>query len=342
MGDILDVSSDRFLPCHVPSTALVAKSHPKIKDVLFSRRQVLQQWGPHVDPTTAGIVCRCSEILRRHPQLTVVQGHVASSATLLHLPEFLGQVAQSSCGNTVFMSAKDHWKTFHAAVREWISHHELVNYPTSDARRVWEEAWNLRMQHLGSHWTVDLVREVQRHPPGLIWHVRDHEGPHAHVFCPVKYWMMLQNTFTAASVFQPVSLNESLIMSQMEQAVPPNILEAFPFGFGSRSARVSWAYILPKFKKDWKAGRPIVSFAARPARQLLVVVARVTEMLVAQVCPRTRSYNDAIMLWQHRHQLFERQHSAVDGLCMDLTMHNQDLSGFFVSIPRERFMAPLF
>ena len=103
------------LPCHIPSTALVAKSHPKIKDVLFSCRQVLQQWDPHVDPTTAGIVCRCSEILRRHPQLTVVEGHVASSATLLHLPEFLGQVAQSSCGNTVFMSAKDHWKTFHAA-----------------------------------------------------------------------------------------------------------------------------------------------------------------------------------------------------------------------------------
>ena len=151
---------------------------------------------------------------------------------------------------------------------------------------------------------------------------------------------MLQNTFTAASVFQPVSSNESLIMSQMEQAVPPNILEAFPFRFGSRSARVSWAYILPKFKKDWKAGRPIVSFAARSARQFLVVVARVTKMLVAQVCPRTRSCNDAIMLWQDLHQLFEKQHSAVDGLCMDLTMHDQDLSGFFVSIPRERFTIP--
>ena len=36
--------------------------------------------------------------------------------------------------------------------------------------------------------------------------------------------------------------------------------------------------------------------------------------------------------WQDLHQLFEKQHSAVDGLCVDLTMHNQDLSGFFVSI----------
>ena len=259
LGDILDVSSDRLLPYHIPSTALLAKSHPKIKDVLFSYRQVLQQWDPHVDPTTAGIVCRCAEILRRHPQLTVVQGHVASSATLFHLPEFLGQVAQSSCGNTVFMSAKDHWKTFHTAVREWISHHELVHYPTDDIRRVWDAAWKLHMQHLGSRWTVDLVRELQRYTPGLIWHVRDHEGSHAHVFCPVKYWMMLQNTFTAASVFQPVSLNESLIMSQMEQAVPPKLLEAFPFRFKSRSARAFPGHTFcPNSRRTGKRADPLL------------------------------------------------------------------------------------
>ena len=83
---------------------------------------------------------------------------------LLHLPEFLKQMTQSSYNKTVFMSAKDHWQTFHAAVREWISHHEPVNSPTSDIRQVWKEAWNLRVQHLGSHWTV---RELQRRIPGL-------------------------------------------------------------------------------------------------------------------------------------------------------------------------------
>ena len=172
------------------------KSHPKIKDALFSYRQVLQQWNPHVDPTTAGIVCRCSEILRRHPQLTVVQGHVASSATLLHLPAFLEQVAQSSCGNTVFMSAKDHWKTFHAVVREWISHHELVNYPTSDIRRVWEEVAPIGLLT----WCVNYSDILQ----ALFG-----------MFGIIKA-LTLMCSVQSASVFQPVSLNKPYLRTSWQ------------------------------------------------------------------------------------------------------------------------------
>ncbi|OLP85787.1 hypothetical protein AK812_SmicGene33178 [Symbiodinium microadriaticum] len=124
----------------------------------------------------------------------------------------------------------------------------------------------------------------------------------------------------------------------MEQAVPEHILSAFPFKFSSRKSRVSWAYILPKFKKDWKAGRPIVSFSAHPARQFLVIMAKVTETLVAEVCPHTRPYNDAILLWQAIHQLFGRIDSHSPPAPDPLILHNQDLSGFFVSIPVERFM----
>ena len=150
--------------------------------------------------------------------------------------------------------------------------------------------------------------------------------------------MMLQNTFTADFIFLPVRLSASAVMTQMEQAVPDYILSAFPFKFSSRKSRVSWAYILPKFKKDWKAGRPIVSFSAHPARQFLVVMAKVTEMLVAEVCPHTRPYNDAILLWQAIHQLFGQADTRLPPPSDPLIMHNQDLSGFFVSIPVERFM----
>ncbi|OLP81943.1 hypothetical protein AK812_SmicGene37435 [Symbiodinium microadriaticum] len=150
--------------------------------------------------------------------------------------------------------------------------------------------------------------------------------------------MMLQNTFTADSIFLPVRLSASAVMTQMEQAVPEHILNAFPFRFSSRKSRVSWAYILPKFKKDWKAGRPIVSFSAHPARQFLVIMAKVTEMLVAEVCPHARPYNDAILLWQAIHQLFGRTDSQSPPAPDPLILHNQDLSGFFVSIPAERFM----
>ena len=67
-------------------------------------------------------------------------------------------------------------------------------------------------------------------------------------------------------------------------------------------------------------------------------MAKVTEMLVAEVCPHTRPYNDAILLWQAIHQLFGRTDSQSPPAPDPLILHNQDLSGFFVSIPVERFM----
>ena len=222
-------------------------------------------------------------------------------------------------------------------IYEWIEHHDLVRYDEKEVRAVWERLWREHEQALEGHWTVTQINRLKSHSKGLIWHVRDHEGAHSHVFCPVKYWMMLQNTFTADSIFLPVGLSASAVMTQMEQAVPEHILNAFPFKFSSRKSRVSWAYILPKFKKDWKAGRPIVSFSAHPARQFLVIMARVTEMLVAEVCPHTRPYNDAILLWQAIHQLFGQTDSLYPAPDL-LALHNQDLSGFFVSIPVERFM----
>ena len=338
LGDILDVSTHKLLPYHVPSTSLVAKSHPKIKDILFSHKKILMQWDPKITPDQAGIRCCCAQILKDHPRLTVAQGHIASSATLLSLPDDLLCIAQSSCNNTVFMDAKAHWSCFRTTIYEWIEHHDLLRYDEKEVRAVWERLWREHEQALEGHWTVTQINRLKSHSKGLTWHVRDHEGAHSHVFCPVKYWMMLQNTFTADSIFLPVGLSASAVMTQMEQAVPEHILSAFPFKFSSRKSKVSWAYILPKFKKDWKAGRPIVSFSAHPARQFLVVMARVTEMLVAEVCPHTRPYNDAIMLWQAIHQLFGQTDSYTLPAPDPLALHNQDLSGFFVSIPVERFM----
>ena len=338
LGDMLDVSTHKLLPYHIPSTSMVAKTHPKIKDILFSHKKILIQWDPTITPDQAGVRCCCEQILKDHPRLSVVQGHVASSATLLSLPDDLLCIAQSSCNNTVFMDAKTHWNCFRTTVYEWIEHHDLVRYDEKEIRAVWERLWREHEQASEGHWTVTQINRMKSHSKGLIWHVRDHEGAHSHVFCPIKYWMMLQNTFTADSIFLPVRLSASAVMTQMEQAVPEHILSAFPFKFSSRKSRVSWAYILPKFKKDWKAGRPIVSFSAHPARQFLVVMAKVTEMLVAEVCPHTRPYNDAILLWQAIHQLFGQADTHLPPFSDPLIMHNQDLSGFFVSIPVERFM----
>ena len=77
------------------------------------------------------------------------------------------------------------------------------------------------------------------------------------------------------------------------------------------------------------------AFSAHPAKKFLAVLARVLDGLLSQVCPHAAPYNDALDLWQSLHAFLDR----LDGLSeldKEVTLHNQDLAGFFVSIPLHR------
>ena len=69
------------------------------------------------------------------------------------------------------------------------------------------------------------------------------------------------------------------------------------------------------------------------AKKFLAVSARVLDGLVSQVCPHTAPYNDALDLWQSLHAFLERLVVGVTELDQSVTLHSQDLAGFFVSIP---------
>ena len=98
-----------------------------------------------------------------------------------------------------------------------------------------------------------------------------------------------------------------------------------------------WSYILLKHKKAWKARRPIVAFSAHPAKKFLAVLACVLDGLVSQVCPHTAPYNDALDLWQSLHAFLDCL-VGLSELDREVTLHNQDWAGFWVSIPLHRFL----
>ena len=118
----------------------------------------------------------------------------------------------------------------------------------------------------------------------------------------------LDNTYLIASIFQPLSMHAGCAFTQVEQAVPDEILKhsSFGFEFRLRDTSLPWSYILPKRKKAWKAGRPIAAFSAHPAKKFLAVLARVLDGFVSQVCSHTAPYNDALDLWQSLHAFLDR------------------------------------
>ena len=44
LNQCLDVSDDRFVPYHIPTTRVIAASHPKIKDILHNHMAIVRTW----------------------------------------------------------------------------------------------------------------------------------------------------------------------------------------------------------------------------------------------------------------------------------------------------------
>ena len=58
---------------------------------------------------------------------------------------------------------------------------------------------------------------------------------------------------------------------------------------------------------------------------------------MSQVCPHTAPYDDALDLWQSLHAFLDRLVGLTE-FDQSVSLHNQDLAGFFVSIPLNRFL----
>ena len=124
----------------------------------------------------------------------------------------------------------------------------------------------------------------------------------------------------------------------LESCVPPHVEKAFAWGFQFQKKDVSlpWAYILPKHKKEWKGGRPIISFCCHPARLFLVGLSKVIDFLVLETCAHCKTYNDALSIWKDVHRHLDAVSNS-ETACEEQCFFNQDLAGFFISIPQERF-----
>ena len=67
---------------HILTTRVFAARHPKIKDALYDHMDVVQPWASDSTAEQAGWKCCCADIVRQHPKVQLVDGHVACSASL--------------------------------------------------------------------------------------------------------------------------------------------------------------------------------------------------------------------------------------------------------------------
>ena len=79
----------------------------------------------NLDPMT--LPCAGDQFLRLHPRINIVDGHVASSASLLDLPIRLQSLVSYSTSSTVYVGYDTYIKNFRAKVDRWFKND--TDYP---------------------------------------------------------------------------------------------------------------------------------------------------------------------------------------------------------------------
>ena len=219
----------------------------------------------------------------------------------------------------------------------------------------WKERWQVpnRFRHLWNlvlhqAWESQLLNLKQSHDLMATRHKQihqeirtlkrfvlcpaDHHPHQTFVACPTHYHLLLQKTYFQADVFElcavgPLALRDRL--SQLARQELPNIVQTLinPEGI------LPYAYILPKPSKMFEKARPIISYMLSRNPKLGQLVGT----LVYELC---RSIFDGLQLDRTVQDIITAIQKTFADIPEDveLDLQQQDLSGFFNSVPHSRMI----
>ena len=316
-------------PFHLPGKSVVAGTHPSFKSVLYNNITLAGSWSWDVPPT-----CKCAEWKLQHPNLEYTDGHVASPASLLSLSSRLRNFLHYSAESQVYPKKQNYIQQTWPTILAWARHHGLCDVKFTDWVAFVENEWT---RHEASALTALKFKDVQflrNILKDFFIHGRDHALSHAHVFCPYFAWTIYKKTFGDTMVY------ESLLMSPMQASVflslstKKRFLKTYKWGINATTSSLPIAYLLLKRKKQYKAARPIISYSHFIYAKLFRATAIVLDLLVRAVCPLSFGL-------QTLPQMLQNLRGFLQGLPEDFdpATFNQDLVGFFTSIPVSRILS---
>jgi hypothetical protein len=140
---------------------------------------------------------------------------------------------------------------------------------------------------------------------------------------PLKTQRCIRNYLCFPSTYQ----------TSLKRLVPSSLVSNYQWGF-NWEAHLPYAYVFVKQKKAYKAARSIISYSGAAMAKLL----RATSLVLLEVAkiayPQTFGNLNNSQVWPSLHKLLSE-------VPQDTNIHvvNDDLMGFFTSIPQDRIMA---
>ena len=180
-------------------------------------------------------------------------------------------------------------------------------------------------------WTAETLQHTARALKPWVVIPAPHFPSRAHVICPTLFSTLLHRTFCTGKVFALATQPAVPFRTHVVTTTHPCLQQQYSWGFRLHDP-LPTARILPKPSKDWLKARPIISFFRTWASPLLTVFGALIFELTKNNFPHVPGQLPVQDLVQ---QLWDALSTADPTEYIQLI--SQDLSGFFTSIPVERF-----
>ena len=256
--------------------------------------------------------------------------HWILAGSLLHslVSEELAVIAEGSLLNKVFPSKKEYHNQLKLGLQSWTKRNGLPSMPTSEISDLSQRLWTEHSKQVTCHITKSSINSFQNTFDGAIFHCEDKQASSLRIYCPCLYYQAIEKTFQDPSIFEPVSQDPESIVTSLVELLHRQHGKSYPWAVG-HGRQLPAGYILAKRKKDFRNGRPIISFVDSPFRPMLNILARMIFQLIPVACPKHFASGDVYTL------LSILKSAPIDA---DLILVNQDLAGFFTSIDQDRFI----
>ena len=155
------------------------------------------------------------------------------------------------------------------------------------------------------------------------------------IYCPQFYFQAALRTWRDPAVFEPVEGSPEQLSTWVMDRIPGLLKKRYRWGINP-SGTLPVGFIFLKRKKEFLKGRTIISYSNSCIKELLKVASQAILLMIRLVWPEAMGLATTPQLWKSMHSFLHRIHPTIH-----LAEVNDDLVGFFNSVPRKQILDSL-
>ena len=156
------------------------------------------------------------------------------------------------------------------------------------------------------------------------------------IFCPQFYFQAALRTWKDPEVFEPVPGSQDQWNQWVLDEIPRRLRSRYKWGINGKGTLPVVGFVFLKRRKEFLKGRAIISYSNSCIKELLKAASQAILLMIRLVWPEATGLATTPQLWKSLHDFLRRTHPTVH-----LAEVNDDLVGFFNSVPRQQILDSL-